>query len=73
MFSVRFLIRLIAQHKLMILFSAYHVQNTSVKWSLMFSLMEEAKQRLSIADYTLGQTTLEQVFLFFTKYQRDAK
>jgi ATP-binding cassette, subfamily A (ABC1), member 3 len=36
----------------------------------MFGLMEDAKARLSINDYSLGQTSLEQVFLFFTKYQK---
>ena len=36
----------------------------------MFGLMEEAKRTLDIEDYALGQTSLEQVFLFFTKYQR---
>lgn len=48
----------------------YHIPTTNVQWSQMFGLMEDAKQRLSISDYSLGQTSLEQVFLFFTKYQR---
>lgn len=51
----------------------YHIPVTNVKWSHMFGLMEEAKVRLNISDYSLGQTSLEQVFLFFTKYQRDSK
>jgi ATP-binding cassette subfamily A (ABC1) protein 3 len=33
----------------------------------MFGLMEGAKQELEIDDYSLGQTSLEQVFLFLTK------
>lgn len=37
----------------------------------MFSLMEEGKQTLDIEDYSISQTSLEQVFLSFTKYQRD--
>ena len=49
----------------------YHVPTTNVKWSHMFGLMEEAKIRFQISDYSLGQTSLEQVFLFFTKYQRE--
>jgi len=49
----------------------YHILATSVKWSTMFSLMEEAKEKLSIADYSLGQNSLEQVFLFFAKNQRE--
>lgn len=48
----------------------YHVPTADIKWSQMFGLMEDAKDRLNIADYSLGQTSLEQVFLFLTKYQR---
>ncbi|XP_065093705.1 phospholipid-transporting ATPase ABCA3-like [Ochlerotatus camptorhynchus] len=49
---------------------SFHVPKTDLKWSTMFGLMEANKTRLSIEDYALGQTSLEQVFLFFTKYQR---
>ncbi|XP_058465475.1 phospholipid-transporting ATPase ABCA3-like isoform X2 [Malaya genurostris] len=49
---------------------SFHVPQTDLKWSQMFGLMESQKQRLGIEDYALGQTTLEQVFLFFTKYQK---
>ncbi|XP_001662813.2 ATP-binding cassette sub-family A member 3 [Aedes aegypti] len=49
---------------------SFHVPQTDLKWSAMFGLMESNKDRLSIEDYALGQTSLEQVFLFFTKYQR---
>lgn len=48
----------------------YHIPTTNVQWSLMFGIMEEARERLNIADYSLGQTSLEQVFLFLTKKQR---
>lgn len=49
----------------------YHIPLTQTQmWSQMFGLMEDAKERLNISDYSLGQTSLEQVFLFFTKYQR---
>lgn len=51
----------------------YHIPVSSVKWSEMFGLMEEAKTRLNISDYSLGQTSLEQVFLFLTKHQRISK
>lgn len=37
----------------------------------MFGIMEDNKEALDIQDYSLGQTSLEQVFLFFTKYQRN--
>lgn len=49
---------------------SYHVPQTDLKWSAMFGLMETHKDELGIEDYALGQTSLEQVFLFFTKYQR---
>ncbi|XP_062564160.1 phospholipid-transporting ATPase ABCA3-like [Armigeres subalbatus] len=48
----------------------YHIPKTGVRWSTMFGIMENAKRTLDIEDYVLGQTTLEQVFLAFTKYQR---
>ncbi|KAG4070234.1 hypothetical protein HA402_003924 [Bradysia odoriphaga] len=48
----------------------YHIPTAKIQWSEMFGMMEDAKDRLSISDYSLGQTSLEQVFLFFTKYQR---
>lgn len=52
----------------------YHIPDNEnspdnkIKWSHLFGLMEEAKASLNISDYSLGQTTLEQVFLYFTKY-----
>ncbi|XP_063704504.1 phospholipid-transporting ATPase ABCA3-like [Culicoides brevitarsis] len=50
---------------------AYHIPQTTLKWSEMFGIMEDNKETLDIQDYSLGQTSLEQVFLFFTKYQRN--
>ncbi|XP_029725464.2 phospholipid-transporting ATPase ABCA3 [Aedes albopictus] len=50
---------------------SFHVPQTDLKWSAMFGLMESNKDRLNIEDYALGQTSLEQVFLFFTKYQKE--
>ncbi|XP_058124968.1 phospholipid-transporting ATPase ABCA3-like [Anopheles ziemanni] len=49
---------------------SFHIPVTDLKWSQMFGLMEGSKRSLEIEDYALGQTSLEQVFLFFTKYQR---
>lgn len=37
----------------------------------MFGIMEAGKQMLDIEDYSISQTSLEQVFLSFTKYQRE--
>uniref|UniRef100_A0AAR5Q094 ABC transporter domain-containing protein n=2 Tax=Dendroctonus ponderosae TaxID=77166 RepID=A0AAR5Q094_DENPD len=48
----------------------YYISDKSVPWSKMFGLLEEAKRRdLNIEDYSLGQSSLEQVFLTFTKHQ----
>ncbi|EGD73013.1 ATP-binding cassette [Salpingoeca rosetta] len=41
------------------------------KWSYVFTVMEEAKQNFPIRDYSVSQTTLEQVFLRFAKHQFD--
>lgn len=49
----------------------YQIPQTDVPWSKLFGYMEEAKKRLNIEDYSLGQTSLEQVFLSFTKYQNN--
>ncbi|CAG9855955.1 unnamed protein product [Phyllotreta striolata] len=48
---------------------SYYVTDKSVPWSKMFGVLEEAKRGdLNIEDYSLGQSTLEQVFLTFTKH-----
>lgn len=50
----------------------YYVPPTeTLKWSSMFGLMETAKKTLHIEDYSISQTSLEQVFLSFTKFQRE--
>uniref|UniRef100_A0A8W7Q2W6 ABC transporter domain-containing protein n=1 Tax=Anopheles coluzzii TaxID=1518534 RepID=A0A8W7Q2W6_ANOCL len=49
----------------------YYIRSNSMKWSQIFGVMEQAKQQLNIEDYSIGQTSLEQVFLAFTKYQRE--
>uniref|UniRef100_A0A240PML2 ABC transporter domain-containing protein n=1 Tax=Anopheles atroparvus TaxID=41427 RepID=A0A240PML2_ANOAO len=49
----------------------YYIRSNSMKWSQIFGVMERAKQTLNIEDYSIGQTSLEQVFLAFTKYQRE--
>lgn len=49
------------------LLTYYVPQTNEVKWSSMFDLMETAKRELGIEDYSLSQTTLEQVFLSFSK------
>lgn len=48
----------------------YYIPKTNLAWSQMFGMMEDAKRKLNIEDYSLGQTSLEQVFLTFTKAQK---
>lgn len=51
----------------------FHITD-NLKWSEMFAMLAQMKNELGLADYALSQTSLEQVFLFFTKtgmYQRD--
>lgn len=50
---------------------AYYIPITDTKWSSMFDIMETGKSALAIESYSLSQTSLEQVFLTFTKYQRE--
>ncbi|XP_055533385.1 phospholipid-transporting ATPase ABCA3-like isoform X2 [Wyeomyia smithii] len=49
---------------------SYHITKTSLTWSSMFGLMEQAKSQYNIEDYALGQTSLEQVFLALVAFQR---
>lgn len=46
----------------------YHLpQSNLMKWSELFGLMEFVKVKYDIEDYSLGQTSLEQIFLYFDK------
>jgi hypothetical protein len=47
----------------------YHVTDPTKRWSELFSVMEELKQKHSgtLEDYTISETTLEQVFLSFAR------
>ncbi|CAD5115360.1 DgyrCDS4339 [Dimorphilus gyrociliatus] len=48
----------------------YNIPATVAKWSQLFGIIERERLRLRIEDYIVSQTTLEQVFLNLTKYQR---
>merc|ERR1712176_332637 len=43
---------------------------TDYKWSYIFDIMETNKGSLKLKDYSVTQTTLEQVFLNFAKEQK---
>ena len=49
----------------------YWLPNEEVSWSSVFRLLEENKEDLGIVDYSVSQTTLEQVFINFAKEQED--
>ncbi|KAB0796417.1 hypothetical protein PPYR_10478 [Photinus pyralis] len=55
------------------LLTYYIPPNDQLRWSMMFGIMETAKDRFNIEDYSIGQCSLEQVFLSFTKYQKEAQ
>ena len=47
----------------------YQVIDPSVSLGRLFGTMEAVKERLSIEDYSVSQTTLEQVFINFARAQ----
>ncbi|KAG1651998.1 ATP-binding cassette sub-family A member 3 [Nymphon striatum] len=56
------------------LFIHYHIPlDPSVGWAKIFGAMEKAKEKYHIEDYTVSQTSLEQVFLQFAALQRTPK
>ncbi|XP_013413247.1 ATP-binding cassette sub-family A member 3 [Lingula anatina] len=48
----------------------YNLPDTSLSWAYLFGTMEKAKPVYGIEDYSISQTTLEQVFLNFARRQR---
>nr|XP_023023597.1 ATP-binding cassette sub-family A member 3-like [Leptinotarsa decemlineata] len=50
----------------------YYITDKSIPLSKMFGVLEKAKRSdLNIEDYSLGQSSLEQVFLTFTRNQKE--
>ena len=47
----------------------YLLPSSDLSWSSIFRLLEEHKEELGIIDYSVSQTTLEQVFINFAKEQ----
>ena len=50
---------------------SYQVKTLTLKWSEIFEIMERARVTYEIDDYTVGQTTLEQIFIGFARMQRE--
>ncbi|UYV62552.1 hypothetical protein LAZ67_2001032 [Cordylochernes scorpioides] len=51
-------------------FLQYHIKSSSLKWGDLFGSLERAKLKFNIEDYSLSQTTLEQIFLSLAKAQK---
>ena len=49
----------------------YLLPTDQLSWSFVFRLLEENKEELGIVDYSVSQTTLEQVFINFAKEQEE--
>lgn len=49
----------------------YHISTEGLTWGEVFGKMERNKSRLSVEDYSVSQTSLEQVFLNFARRQRE--
>jgi len=47
----------------------YQIINNELRWSQMFGTLEENASSLGIIDYSVSQTSLEQVFINFAKFQ----
>ncbi|RWS30311.1 ATP-binding cassette sub-family A member 1-like protein [Leptotrombidium deliense] len=48
----------------------YHITNKSTKWSILFKLMDECKNNFDLEDYTISDTTLEQIFISLARHQQ---
>ncbi|VEN51862.1 unnamed protein product, partial [Callosobruchus maculatus] len=52
----------------------YKITGVEIPWSKIFSILEGAKRNIKdVEDYSLQQSSLEQVFLSFTKQAKEAK
>src|SRR6218665_1633087 len=47
----------------------FQIETPIIKWSHIFGMMEKAEITYQIEDYTVGQTTLEQIFVRFARVQ----
>ena len=47
----------------------FQIPDEQAKLAQIFGRMEEAKNRFNVEDYSVHQTTLEQIFLTFTQNQ----
>eukprot|EP00052_Salpingoeca_macrocollata_P025254 m.229564 g.229564 ORF g.229564 m.229564 type:complete len:1857 (+) comp22401_c4_seq1:3439-9009(+) len=50
----------------------YQIKSEARGWAYIFAQLETAKRDLAVSDYSVSQTTLEQVFLGFAAHQADS-
>ncbi|KAI1307986.1 Phospholipid-transporting ATPase ABCA3 [Halotydeus destructor] len=50
----------------------YHVTDTTVTWTELFENLERIKQTFDLEDYSVSDTTLEQIFISFARGQSGA-
>ncbi|ESN90020.1 hypothetical protein HELRODRAFT_194721 [Helobdella robusta] len=48
----------------------YQIDKPNLTWARVFEVLEKAREPFQIEDYSVGQTTLEQLFINFAKSQR---
>ena len=53
-------------------FKVFNVQREDVKLGRLFELLESKREELGIMDYSVSQTTMEEVFRKFAKFQVEA-
>ena len=51
----------------------YHIPKSTIGVGGVFKVLEEAKANYDIEDYSVSQTSIEQVFLNFAREQRDGR
>ncbi|RWS09653.1 ATP-binding cassette sub-family A member 1-like protein, partial [Dinothrombium tinctorium] len=48
----------------------YHVTDTQMRWSSLFRAMADVKENFDLEDFTISDTTLEQIFILFARQQQ---
>ncbi len=51
----------------------YQISDANLSWAKVFGIMESAKVQYGIEDYSVSQTSLEQVFIGFARRQKPPK
>ncbi|XP_068941464.1 phospholipid-transporting ATPase ABCA3-like [Petaurus breviceps papuanus] len=47
----------------------YHISNENLSWAKVFGILEKIKEEYDLEDYSISQTTLEQVFMSFANLE----